>query len=281
MVGAPPEPIDSSALAKATQSTMLRVLVHRLRVVLGRLGWRTRSLEEWERWHDPIVRRDVQRVVPYLPEEGSFLDIGANVGLFAKHLTDARPRARGILFEPVRAYHARCAARFRGNPHVRVVHAALGDEDRSATIYKAAHNPGANSLMEDIMFDRRPNSMVSKDTVIEPEEVTLHHASRWLEREGITHVDFIKSDTEGYDFAVLRGLVPWLERTGCRPVILVELLQENYHPRSAEQRAALAELVALGYAEVDLTQLGGTVGDALLLPRTVGVERSPLARTEP
>ncbi len=44
---------------------------------------------------------------------------------------------------------------------MRIVHAALGDEDRAATIYKAAHNPGANSLMEDIMFDRRPNSMVS------------------------------------------------------------------------------------------------------------------------
>jgi hypothetical protein len=128
--------------------------------------------------------------------------------------------------------------------------------------------------MEDIMFDRRPNSMVSEHTRIEPEEVTLHHASRWLQREGITHVDFIKSDTEGCDFAVLRGLVPWLVQTGCRPVILVELLQESYHPRSAEQRAALAELVQLGYSEVDLAQLGGTVGDALLLPRAAEDGRS-------
>ncbi len=249
---------------------MFRALVHRVRVVLGHLGWRTRSLAEWERWHDPVVRRAVERVVPHLPEGGTFLDIGANVGLFAKHLTEARPRARGILFEPVAAYAARCRERFAGNPNVRVVHAALGDEERTATIYKAAHNPGANSLMEDIMFDRRPNSMVSEDTVIEPEEVTLHHASRWLEREGVRHVDFIKSDTEGYDFAVLRGLVPWLERTGCRPAILVELLQEDYHPRGAEQRAALAELVRLGYEEVDLASLGATVGDALLLPRAAG-----------
>lgn len=246
---------------------MLRALVHRMRVVLGRLGWRTRSLEEWERWHDPVVRKAVQQVLPHVPEDGVFLDIGANVGLFSKHLLDARPGARGVLFEPVRAFYDRCAARFAGNPHVRVVQAALGDEDRAATIYKAAHNPGANSLMEDIMFDRRPNSMVSADTRIEPEAVTLHHAGRWLEREGIHHVDFIKSDTEGYDFAVLRGLVPWLERTGCRPAILVELLEESYHPRSGEQRAALAELVRLGYEEFDIARLGGKVGDALLLPR--------------
>ncbi|MEZ6017441.1 MAG: FkbM family methyltransferase [Planctomycetota bacterium] len=246
---------------------MLRAVVHRFRALLGRLGWRTRSLAEWERWHDPIVRRDVARVLPHLPEDGVFLDIGANVGLFAKHLHEARPRARGILFEPVRAYYERCVERFSGVAELRLVHAALGDEDRTATIYKAAHNPGANSLMEDIMFDRRPNSMVSEDTVIDAEEVTLRHASRWLEAEGIEHVDFVKSDTEGYDFAVLRGLVPWLERTGCRPVILVELLDESYHPRREEQRAALAELERLGYAPADLTALGGTVGDALLLPR--------------
>ncbi len=249
---------------------MLRALVHRFRVVLGHLGWRTRSLDAWERWHDPVVRAAVERVLPHLPERGVFLDIGANVGLFAKHLTEARPHARGILFEPVAAYYRRCTERFAGQPNVRVVHAALGDEDRTATIYKAAHNPGANSLMEDIMFDRRPNSMVSEHTQIDPEDVQLRHASRWLEAEGIEHVDLIKSDTEGYDFAVLRGLVPWLERTGCRPAILVELLDEGYHPRRDEQRAALAELVRLGYREADLSQLGGTVGDALLLPRTSG-----------
>lgn len=246
---------------------MLRALVHRIRIVLGHLGWRTRSLAEWERWHDPVVRRSVERVLPHLPDGGTFLDIGANVGLFAKHLHEARPRATGILFEPVRAYYARCVERFQGVPGLRIVHAALGDEDRTATIYKAAHNPGANSLMEDIMFDRRPNSMVSEDTVIESEEVTLHHAGRWLDAAGITHVDFVKSDTEGYDFAVLRGLIPWMERTGCRPAILVELLDESYHPRAADQRAALDELVRLGYAPVDLAALGGQVGDALLLPR--------------
>lgn len=256
---------------------MLRALVHRFRVVLGHLGWRTRSLKQWERWHDPIVRKDVERVIAHLPEDGIFLDIGANVGLFAKHLHEARPRARGILFEPVRAYYERCVERFEGESGIRVVHAALGDEDRTATIFKAAHNPGANSLMEDIMFDRRPNSMVSADTVIEPEEVTLRHAGRWLDAEGVAHVDFIKSDTEGYDFAVLRGLVPWLERTGCRPVILVELLEESYHPRSEEQRAALAELTRLGYEEADLSALGGTVGDALLLPRA-GYVASPEPR---
>lgn len=246
---------------------MFRALVHRVRVVLGHFGWRTRSLAEWERWHEPVVKEAVARVAPHLPAGGTFLDIGANVGLFAKHLLEARPGAKGVLFEPVAAYAARCRERFHANPNVRVVQAALGDEERDATIYKAAHNPGANSLMEDIMFDRRPNAKVSTDTVIEAEPVRLHHASRWLEAQGITHVDLVKSDTEGYDFAVLRGLVPWLERTGCRPAIFVELLREEYHPRSAEQRAALAELVRLGYEEVDLGALDATVADALILPR--------------
>lgn len=245
---------------------MLRRFVHGFRVVLGRFGWRTRSLEAWERWHAPVVAEAVARVLPHLPPGGAFVDIGANVGLFSRALHEARPDARGILFEPVRAYYERCKERFADSPGIRVVHAALGDEDRTATIFKAAHNPGANSLMEDIMFDRRPNAKVAPDTVIEREEVTVHHAGEWLLREGIRHLDLVKSDTEGYDFAVLRGLVPWLERTGCRPAILVELLAEDYHPRRDEQRAALDELARLGYGTPDLGALGGAVGDALLLP---------------
>jgi len=244
-----------------------RTLVHRFRVVLGHLGWKTRSLEAWERWHDPVVKRSVEEVLSFVPEDGLFLDIGANVGLFSKHLHAARPRARGILFEPVTVYFERCRDRFKDAPGMRVEHLAIGDEDHTATIYKAAHNPGGNSLVDELMFDRRPNARVAPDMVVETEEVTVRHIGRWLEAEGIDHVDFIKSDTEGYDYAVLRGLLPWLERTGCRPVLLCELMLDSYHTRRVEQREALEALFRLGYAEVDPAKLDDVVVDVLLVPR--------------
>ena len=227
----------------------------------------TRSLGEWEARHEETVREAVDSVLPYLPEDGVFLDIGANIGIFTRLLREQRPGATGLLFEPVARYAEMCRERFAGDEGLEVVHAAMGDEDAVRTIYKAAHNYGANSLITEIMFDRRPNSAVRPDTVIEEEEIRLLDGSRWLLERGMEHVDVIKTDTEGYDYAVLDGLRDWLVRTGCRPVLHVELLAEDYHPLAERQRAALDAYVPLGYQAVDLERdLSGTVGDVLLIP---------------
>lgn len=237
----------------------------------------TRSLDEWEARHEATVQEAVDRVLPHLPEDGVFLDVGANIGIFTRLLRAARPGATGYLFEPVERYARMCQERFAADDRIEVVHAAMGDEDATRTIYKAAHNYGANSLVTEIMFDRRPNSAVRPDTVIEEEEIRLVHGSRWLEARGIERVDVIKTDTEGYDFAVLDGLRGWIERSGCRPVLHVELLAEDYHPLADRQRATLDAYVPLGYQEVDLARdLEGTVGDVLLIPAEKrGSEDSP------
>lgn len=227
----------------------------------------TRTIEEWEASHEPLVRKAVARVEPHLPEGGLFLDIGANVGMFAKFMREARPDVRGILFEPVESYYRICSERFANDDRIEVVHAALGDENAERTIYKAAHNYGANSLVHEIMHDRRPEAFVRPDTVIEEETITLRRVCDWLAERGLEHVDVIKSDTEGYDYAVLDGLRPWIESTGCHPVVLAEVLKEDYHPLVDRQRAALEAFFALGYGRVEVdAELDWMVGDVLLLP---------------
>ena len=190
------------------------------------------SLPEWEAKHEPLVAEAVERVLPYLPQGGLFLDIGANVGAFSRLLRERRPDVRGILFEPVRKYHGICAERFADDDMIEVVNIALGDENGERTIYKAPHNYGANSLVEEIMHDRRPEAYVRPDTVIEEETIQLRRVTDFLNERGITSVDLVKSDTEGYDYAVLDGIRPWIESTGCEPVILAEVLQEYFHPLS-------------------------------------------------
>ena len=232
-----------------------------------RSGTPTLSLQEWEEKHEPLVAAAVERVIPHLPEGGLFLDIGANVGAFSRLLRERRPDVRGILFEPVAKYHAICAERFADDDMVEVVNIALGDENAERTIFKAPHNHGANSLVEEIMYDRRPEAFVRPDTVIEKETITLRRAEDFLNERKITHVDVVKSDTEGYDYAVLDGIRPWIETTGCRPVLLAEVLQEDFHPLVDKQRAALEAFFKIGYGRVDVDEeLNWLVGDVLLVP---------------
>jgi len=244
----------------------LRRVTRLFRKLSGLRPSRSSSLDEWIERHRRQVREDVRRVLPYVPSDGRIVDVGANVGLFTECLLEHRPGLSAELFEPVSRYHARCAARFAGNQRITVHHLGVGDAAGPVTIYKAAHNFGANSVMEDIMFDRRANSEVRPDTVIEPEEIELVVFSDFAREHGIGDVDLVKTDTEGYDFAVLRGMLPWLAERARLPVILSELLAEHYHPRWSEQEAVVRELVGLGYEPVDLSAMR-KVDDILFVPR--------------
>jgi FkbM family methyltransferase len=207
----------------------------------------------------------VRRVLPHVPNGCTFVDVGANVGLFTEALLRHRPDCTAILFEPVERYHAACAARVGGLPNVTLHRCALSDSDEERTIFKAKHNYGANSVLPEIMFDRRENSMVRPDTVVEQETIICRTWDGFAAEHGIDVVDFVKTDTEGFDFAVLRGMLGFLERTPRLPVILSELLEEDYHPRWPEQLEVVERLVEVGYRPVDLTKMA-KVDDILFLP---------------
>lgn len=238
----------------------------RLLKSIGRLrDPRPLSLDEWAEHHRPRVRRDVQRVLPHIPEGGTFVDIGANVGIFTDCVLEERPQARAFLFEPVRRYYERAVERFADNPRVRVVHIGLGEAPGQATIYKPRHNFGGNSIVREIVFDRTESAQLRKDTPLDEEQIELRPFSDLARELGIGDVDFVKTDAEGYDYAVLEGMLPWLRERSRLPVILAELLARHFHPRWERQSAVVAEIVALGYREIDLERLA-KIDDVLFLP---------------
>lgn len=215
----------------------------------------------WEARIRRIVATEVDRVIPYFPEDGVIVDVGANIGLFTATLLERRPKAKAICFEPVESFCERCRERFAGNPNVRVEHLALGNKNERATIYKPTHNPGGNSLVR-IQVEK----YTSKNRVSwEREEVSVRVFDDWARDAGIQRVDLVKTDTEGHDYAVLQGVLPFLERTGQRPVILSELLAKSLHHAWDEQNAVVERLYALGYGHVDLEHMR-EIEDILFLP---------------
>lgn len=245
-------------------------MIQGLRSLLKRLGSlrdpRPYTLDEWVERHREVVLRDVERILPYVPDEGLFLDVGANVGLFTEAILAKRPKARAILFEPVQLYYDHCVERLGDRPNVTIHRLALSDADETRSIYKAKHNYGANSVMKEIMFDRRENAMVRPDTVVEEEEIQCRRLDSFAPEHGIGQVDFIKTDTEGFDYAVLGGMLGFLADSENLPVILSELLEESYHPHWEQQASVVKKLEGLGYEPVDLSEMA-TVDDILFVPK--------------
>lgn len=171
---------------------------------------------------DPIQRRhrggaffepdELALMAHYLPRDGTFVDIGANVGnhsIYAGLYLDA---AKIIPFEPnPLAYRLLVLNMVMNGLHDRVVfdHVGFGAADldrdgfamteREKNLGAARMVPGAGDI-----------STVRPDDVLREETP-----------------DFIKIDVEGMEMEVLRGLQKTIART--RPVLLVEVDRENIH----------------------------------------------------
>lgn len=227
----------------------------------------TRSLEGWDKRHEKKICSDVEMLSRFVPDDGFFLDIGCNIGTFSHHMRRVRPGARGMAFEPVKKYAAHATERFAEDPMLEVFNIGLGNENEEKTIYKAPYNPGGNTLLEEAVFDDRPNSVVVAEEM-EREIVRLRNTSEWLDEQGIERIDLVKTDTEGYDWAVMDGFLPWLRRTGQRPAFFIEIFTASYFPKAKEQQAAFDAFFELGYGRVDIEECltDGFSGDALLVP---------------
>jgi FkbM family methyltransferase len=227
---------------------------------------RPRTIEQWAEHHRTRVQGDVAAILQYLPDGGRFVDVGANVGLFTECVLAERPRCEAVLFEPVRAYFERCQARFADNPRIQVHHLGVGPDPGTHPIYKAKHNYGGNSMVEELIFDDRENAMTTADSQFTEEQIEVVHFSQFALEHGIGEVDFIKTDTEAFDYAVLQSMLPWLRERTRLPVILSEMLSPTYHTRHVEQAQVIADLVELGYQDVTLPT-EPRVFDILFLPQ--------------
>lgn len=241
-------------------SSLLGRLVDRARHLRYKWFGRGPTDEEWELRVRRLVVESAARALPWIPARGArIVDVGANIGAFTEAVLRERPDLEAWLFEPVERHHARARRRFEGEPRIHVERLALGDVEAEMTIWKPKHNPGGNLLTEKMMRDREDHMD------FRPEPVRCRVFSDWAAEQRLERVDFVKIDTEGFDYRVLRGMLPFLERTPARPVILTELMPRELHHDWEGQCAVLERLFALGYGRVDLSTMRD-FEDFLLIP---------------
>ena len=123
-------------------------------------------------------------------------DVGANVGDVALQLAAHFPSATVHAFEPVQATAARLRDRVPSCAHIQTHTLALGAEAARITIQPQDEST-LNSLRSPPV--RPVDSSQPLETV---EVVTL---DSFCALHGIARIDLLKTDTEGYELAVLAG----------------------------------------------------------------------------
>lgn len=172
-------------------------------------------------------RHELEFILSVLEPGMTFVDVGANVGMFAIPGAKKVKNGKVLAFEPTSWTYRRLIenARLNGTTNLETVHCALGDSPGEAVLQvNKVGRDGLNTI-------GRPTHAYSK--VVTTERVLVARLDDALQEHGISRVDVIKIDTEGAELLVLRGAGNLLKAPDA-PVILYEggFLSRgfDYHP---------------------------------------------------
>lgn len=170
---------------------------------------------------------EVEFILSVLQAGMTFVDVGANVGLFSIPAAKKLQSHNLFAFEPCHWTYQQLLQNARINKveNLRAVHAAVGDRVGEAVLQvNAAGKDGLNTIGKPT---HRDSEIVGTETV---PMTTLDDFAR---QNGISQVDVMKIDTEGAERLVLRGARRLLAKPNA-PLILYEggVLSQGfgYHP---------------------------------------------------
>jgi FkbM family methyltransferase len=175
----------------------------------------------------------------HTPAGGVFVDVGANVGTYALAL--ARHVGTGgkvIAIEPHPVTHARLAFNnsASGTTQVKLVAAAAGPADGDLMIETDGDNLGASHIVSD----------KASGKAIKVPSLRLQ---RILEEAGVSRVDALKIDVEGFEDRVLTGFFRQAPPSLWPHAVVIEHLSKNEWLDDC-----IADMRARGYVEAGRTR---------------------------
>lgn len=178
--------------------------------------WRGPSyhLIKWgEKTYEPENKKSLLAFIP--ENEGVFLDIGANIGLFSFHFTNEKKGLTAHLFEPEPVANE-CLKQTISLNNIKKfeVHSlALSDKEKTTTFFVDGKNFGGHSLVE-------TNILSEGDNVSDKMTVKTTTLDLFVQEKKLPEIHAIKIDVQGHEYEVLSGAVGTLKKY--KPVLLVE-----------------------------------------------------------
>jgi FkbM family methyltransferase len=203
-----------------------------VRPMLNRLGYDVRRLSsDGGLGLDPF--RDMQTLSAHRRKLVVF-DVGANVGQSVDRFRETLDDSIIHSFEPEPATFAELRRRKSDVAGVHLNNFALGSSRGTAEL-----NRNTNSDMSSILQPGR-DSWGTIDGRISVEVRTL---DEYCDDHRVTHIDILKSDTQGYDLEVLKGAEQLLAQGRIKLIYLEIIFSRMYEklPRPDEVLAYLAD----------------------------------------
>lgn len=183
-------------------------------------------------------------------QDGFFVEVGAHDGLFRSNtkLLEEYFGWRGLLVEPSLVAYEQCA---RNRPDALCYHCGLGSFEEEGKVIYGDFDGHPMSSVGGVRRGNQPTTAV-----------TLYPLQKLLDENGISHIDFMSLDTEGYEYKILQGID--FNRTTF-DYFLIELYPDEYDDvvQFLQSKGFLLQECLSRYSKAKWPQWDGTHNDYL------------------
>ena len=159
-----------------------------------------------------------QNISKHLSTNPVIFDVGANIGTVSLKMAKAFPDAKIYAFEPTHYAWKKFQRNLALNPLINKVifpiQSFVGEKTSAHTQFKAFSSWPVNSLKEN---EKRHKIHLGEEKEAIPDQISIDD---FVKVKKITDVNFIKIDTDGYEFDVLKGAINTL--LTYKPLVIFE-----------------------------------------------------------
>lgn len=152
-------------------------------------------------------------------EKLKFVDIGANIGQTTKVLRQIFPEGHVLSVEPDSIAFERLLKKYKNDKHVTCIQAFIGSEKGTTTFYRNTHSDMNSGLK------RGRDAWGKIEEKLRLPVITLDDLAKSYY---MNHVDFLKIDTQGFDFEVLKGAKDLFNNHSVDLVAIEHIFSEMY-----------------------------------------------------
>lgn len=181
---------------------------------------------------------------PYIADDAIVLDVGAHAGQFTKLFAGLAPRGRVYAFEPQAYARSILApvARLHGHGRIAVEAVGLSDHAHETQLVTPLKTGGAIGFG---LAHVRPQDGRAAVRPTRAETIGLTTLDAFAASAGLSRLDFIKADIEGYEGRMLAGGAATLARF--KPALLLEVHPDHLARAGDTPDRLWALLTPLGY----------------------------------
>ena len=204
----------------------------------ARMGWLAHMLKAATQQHHLELREAFR---PHVPDDAVVFDVGAHAGQFSKLFAAMAPRGQVYAFEP--SGYARSvlgpALRWNRVRNVEIIAEGLSDAEGVSVLHTPIKKRGQLGFGLAHLGDDTGTRATREQTI------RLTTMDRFVADRGLTRLDFIKADVEGWEVNMLKGAGQTLTRF--RPTLFLEVVESSLARAGASSNEVWALLEPIGY----------------------------------